>query len=172
LQGQGVLHAYCGVEFHLSSAFNTFHRWQLSSEHFFGPLVTSCRRFSVSRYAWGDNEQSRLYGTIQSPDGYAAWRCWKPCSDFVDTPIVWGCLPQDVATDRVRKGENGCLFDEIQNLVESTERRNMAGSGGRSEAGCRSAAVGLALLTQQCGARVSELPRVSVPLARHIAGSS
>jgi hypothetical protein len=34
----------------------------------------------------------------------------------------------DVATERaasteIRKGEGGCLFDEIQDLVEPTERR-------------------------------------------------
>jgi hypothetical protein len=28
----------------------------------------------------------------------------------------------DVETDGVRKGEIGCLFDEIQNLVEPIER--------------------------------------------------
>jgi hypothetical protein len=31
-------------------------------------------------------------------------------------------LRQEVATDQVRKGEIGCLFVEIQNLVEPIER--------------------------------------------------
>ena len=62
----------------------------------------------------------------------------------------------DVATDGVRKasrarapdspspgegmGEGGCLFDEISNLVEPTERRYRDVPAGRSEAGCRSVA--------------------------------
>jgi hypothetical protein len=31
----------------------------------------------------------------------------------------------EVTTDGVRKGEGGCLFDEIQDLVEPTERLHM-----------------------------------------------
>jgi integrase len=39
-------------------------------------------------------------------------------------------LRQEVATDEVRKGEGGCIFDEIGNLVEPTERRDKDGSAG------------------------------------------
>jgi hypothetical protein len=56
----------------------------------------------------------------------------------------------EVATDGVRKGEVGCLFDEIQNLVEPTERLHtdvqagpqrgrMPERRGRSHAGPRTA---------------------------------
>jgi hypothetical protein len=34
------------------------------------------------------------------------------------------------ATDDVRTGEVGCLFDEIQNLVEPTERRTIDSPAG------------------------------------------
>ena len=37
---------------------------------------------------------------------------------------------RDVATDRVREGEIGCVFDEIKNLVEPIERRAMEGPAG------------------------------------------
>jgi hypothetical protein len=39
--------------------------------------------------------------------------------------VVVPGLPQDLATDAVREGEGGCLFDEIQDLVEPTERLHM-----------------------------------------------
>jgi hypothetical protein len=47
-------------------------------------------------------------------------------------------LLQEVATGEVREGEGGCLFDEIQDLVESTERLHMdvqAGAAVRQDAG-------------------------------------
>jgi hypothetical protein len=40
------------------------------------------------------------------------------------------CLLQDAATDAVREGEVGCLFDEIQHLVGPTERRTMDSQAG------------------------------------------
>jgi hypothetical protein len=51
----------------------------------------------------------------------------------------------DVATDGVRESEVGRLSDEIQNLVGPTERIWMCRLG-RSEAGSRSAAAGVAPL--------------------------
>jgi hypothetical protein len=51
-----------------------------------------------------------------------------------------------VATDRwagstkIREGEIGCVFDEIQNLVEPIERRYMDGSAGRQRGRSRSVA--------------------------------
>jgi hypothetical protein len=43
--------------------------------------------------------------------------------------ILANCY-RDVATDEVRKGEIGCVFDEMQNLVEPIERRYMDVSAG------------------------------------------
>jgi hypothetical protein len=66
---------------------------------------------------------------------------------------------REVATDRwastteSRKGEIGCGFDEIQNLVELIERRDMDGSAGRSEAGAGASRTGVASLGRRCRAR-------------------
>src|ERR1700730_2480668 len=49
---------------------------------------------------------------------------------------------------RVRKGEVGCLFDEIQNLVEPTERQGMDGLAGPQRGSNRSVAVKVAPLAR------------------------
>jgi hypothetical protein len=65
---------------------------------------------------------------------------------------------RDVATEskalwtRVREGEIGCLFDEIQNLVEPIERLHMDVQAGPQRGRSRSVAVGVAPMTRRCRA--------------------
>jgi len=65
-----------------------------------------------------------------------------------------GCNGAKNASFEIRKGEIGCLFDEIQNLVEPIERRDMDGSAGRSEAGAGASRPEVTPLGRRCRARV------------------
>jgi hypothetical protein len=61
----------------------------------------------------------------------------------------------DVATDEVREGEGGCLFDEIQYLLEPTERLHMDVQAGPQLGRSQGVAVRVTPLTRRGRARKS-----------------